>query len=75
MLAELFPTSIRATAQGLTYNCGRAVSAFAPYVIGAIADGWGFGIALACTSAFFVAGAIAVLFLPETRGADLGQEP
>jgi MFS family permease len=74
MLAELFPTRIRATAQGLAYNSGRAVSALAPYTIGAIADRWGFGPALACTSAFFLAGALSVLLLPETRGTDLAQE-
>ena len=28
--AELFPTHLRATAQGLTYNAGRALSALAP---------------------------------------------
>lgn len=43
LLAELFPTHIRATAQGFCYNIGRAVSAFAPYVIGALADQYGIG--------------------------------
>jgi MFS family permease len=71
LLAELFPTSIRATAQGLAYNAGRAVSAIAPFTIGALADRAGLGPALATTSGFFVLGACAVLFLPETRGTDL----
>src|SRR5262249_6561446 len=30
MLAELFPTRVRATGQGLTYNVGRGLGAFAP---------------------------------------------
>jgi MFS family permease len=34
-LAELFPTAVRATAQGLCYNAGRAVSAIAPFTVGA----------------------------------------
>ena len=68
MLAELFPTSIRATAQGFSYNAGRAVSALAPYSIGAMADRYGFGVALSSTAAFFVVGAALVLLLPETRG-------
>ena len=38
MLAELFPTRIRATAQGFCYNAGRVVSAAAPYTIGALAQ-------------------------------------
>ncbi len=71
MLAELFPTRIRGFAQGLTYNIGRAVSALAPWTIGALADRHGIGSALALTAAFFVAGAALMLRLPETRGQDL----
>lgn len=70
-LAELFPTSIRATAQGLCYNSGRALSAFAPATIGALADARGLAAALGATAAFFVAGALLVTLLPETRGAEL----
>ena len=71
MLAELFPSGIRATAQGFCYNSGRAVSALAPFVIGALADRNGIGSALALTSAFFVAAAFLILLLPETRGEAL----
>ena len=71
LMAELFPSSIRGTAQGLCYNAGRAVSALAPFTIGALADAYGLGIALASTSAFFLAGALLVLLLPETRGEEL----
>jgi MFS-type transporter involved in bile tolerance (Atg22 family) len=71
MLAELFPSGIRATAQGFCYNFGRAVSALAPYTIGALADRHGIGSALTLTSAFFVAGAILMLVLPETKGEEL----
>ncbi len=74
MLSELFPTRIRATAQGIAYNTGRGVSAFAPSLIGAVADRSGLGLALACTSAFFVLGALASLFLPETRATELPAE-
>ena len=35
MLAELFPTRIRAGAQGFCYNGGRLASAAAPFAIGA----------------------------------------
>ncbi len=71
MLAELFPSSIRGTAQGLCYNLGRAVSALAPFVIGALADRHGIGSALALTSAFFLAAGGLILLLPETRGEQL----
>ena len=43
MLAELFPTRIRASAQGFCYNGGRLVSAAAPYAIGAAAATYGLG--------------------------------
>ncbi len=71
MLAEIFPSSIRATAQGISYNAGKAVSAFAPWTIGAIADARGIGAALACTSAFFILGAALIFLLPETKGEEL----
>ena len=71
MLAELFPSSIRATAQGITYNSGRAVSALAPLLIGAVAGRFGIGAALAFTSIFYVIGGLLVLFLPETKGEAL----
>ena len=71
MLAELFPSGIRATAQGLCYNVGRALSALAPATIGALADRYGIGSALAFTSVFFVAGGLLVWLLPETKGEAL----
>ena len=32
--SEIFPTSIRATALGVTYNSGRLLSAIAPFIVG-----------------------------------------
>ena len=71
MLAELYPSGIRATAQGLCYNSGRAVSALAPATIGAIADARGLGTALGTTSLFYVVAGVLILRLPETRGTEL----
>jgi MFS family permease len=71
MLSELFPTHVRATAQGLVYNVGRAFSALAPFTVGALADVYGIGSALAITSAFFLIGAAMIFSLPETRGQEL----
>jgi MFS family permease len=71
MLAELFPASIRATAQGLCYNVGRAAGAVAPFTIGALADRFGIGSALAFTSMFFAAGGALMFLLPETKGGEL----
>jgi MFS family permease len=73
LLAELFPTAVRATGQGLTYNCGRALGALAPFTIGALATlpQVGIGAALALTSAFFLLGAVLILLLPDTSGQQL----
>ena len=72
-LAELFPTAARATGQGLAYNVGRGIGALAPLTIGVIATmpGYGIGTALAVTSAFFLAGALLILTLPDTSGKPL----
>jgi MFS family permease len=71
MLAELYPTKLRATAQGFCYNAGRAVSAFAPAAIGAIADARGLGGALGFTAMFYVFAGLLIFRLPETRGREL----
>ncbi len=71
MLAELFPTSVRATAQGLTYNIGRAFSALAPFLIGALSDIYGIGSALGLTAFFFLLGAVIMFLMPETKGQKL----
>ena len=44
--AEIYPTDIRATAQGFTYNIGRIASAAAPFAVGSLAQTRGFQVAL-----------------------------
>ena len=70
-LAELYPTSIRGAGQGFSYNFGRAISAGAPYMVGAIADRSGVGVGITISSAFFVAAAFLVYLLPETKNTEL----
>jgi MFS family permease len=69
--AEIYPTSIRATAQGFTYNVGRLASAAAPFAVGSLAQTRGFQAALLLTSLAFVLAAAAWTFIPETRGRRL----
>jgi MFS family permease len=71
MLAELFPTRIRASAQGFCYNAGRLVSAAAPWAIGAAAAKHGLGFSIAADAVFFALGAVLIWLLPETRGTEL----
>ena len=67
-LSELFPTTVRASGQGLGYNSGRLMGALAPYVIGTLATIPGVGIvsALLVTSAFYLAAAAVMFLFPDT---------
>lgn len=65
--AELYPTAIRARAQGLTYNIGRIVSAAAPWMVGGLAASEGYGAALSIAAGAFVAASIFWVWIPETK--------
>jgi MFS family permease len=69
--SELFPTEVRATAMGLSYNVGRGISAAAPLVVGLLASRFGLGSAFFLQAAAFLAAAVLALALPETRGRQL----
>lgn len=71
LLAELFPTQFRATAQAFCYNGGRAVSSLAPFTVGWIADRHGMGGALTISAGFFILSALIIYRLPETCGKEL----
>ena len=65
--AELFPTSFRASAMGLTYNFGRGLSAAAPWAIGAVARQHGLGAAFWMSGGAFLIAGLLGTFIPETR--------
>lgn len=62
--ADTYPTHIRSSGQGVTYNLGRLASAAAPYAAGALAQRNGFGTAFHLDAAAFVLAATLWLFLP-----------
>lgn len=66
VIAELYPTSVRATAAGVCYNTGRIASAAAPYIVGSLAASRGFGAAFGVAGAAFVLAAVAWAGIPET---------
>ncbi|MEU5247924.1 MFS transporter [Streptomyces asoensis] len=70
-LSELYPTALRGTGQGFTYNTGRAVGAVFPTTVGFLADSWGVGGALVFGAVGYAIAALALLGLPETRGKEL----
>ena len=69
---ELYPTGVRGTGVGFCYNAGRVLAAGLPPLIGWISEsqGLGFAIGLNATLAYALV-LVALLFLPETRGAAL----
>ena len=72
-IAELFPTSVRATGQGTSFSLGRLVGGLAPFVIGYLGalPGIGIGLALGVTSGFFLLAALLVFTLPDRSGQPL----
>ena len=66
--SEIFPTSIRATALGVTYNSGRLLSAVAPFIVGSMAQRRGFGPAFTLTAFAFLTAALFWIGIPETKG-------
>ncbi|MFF4788060.1 MFS transporter [Streptomyces griseorubiginosus] len=70
-LSELYPTAVRGSGQGFTYNAGRAVGAVFPTTVGFLADSWGVGGALVFGAIGYGIAALALLGLPETRGKEL----
>jgi MFS family permease len=68
LTAELYPTQVRATLQGFTYNIGRVASAIAPLAVGSLAQRRGFGTAFLLVSGAFVLAAAMWTAIPETKG-------
>jgi MFS family permease len=68
LAAELFPTEVRATAMGISYNIGRGLSAAAPFVVGTWAARYSLGSAFFLLAFAFFLAALLALALPETRG-------
>jgi MFS family permease len=71
VIAELYPTTVRATAAGVCYNTGRLASAVAPFVVGSMAASRGFGSAFAVAGAAFFLAAVTWLWIPDTRNTEL----
>lgn len=71
LMAELYPTEARATAQNVLFNLGRGVGGFAPVIIAFVAQATGFPFALGLLSSIYVLAFAAMFLIPERRGAEL----
>ena len=69
---ELFPSRMRGSGQGFSYNVGRGIGALFPTLVGYLSARMGLGYAI---SAFAIVAyltmVLATLLLPETRGREL----
>ena len=75
-LPELFPTRLRATGAGFTYNVGRLIAAFGPFLVGSIAAAGANALESAMYVLFWVGivpivGIFLLPFVIETKGRDL----
>jgi MFS family permease len=76
-LPELFPTRLRATGAGTTYNLGRVIAALGPVVVGSVSAAAGGSSTVILQALLWVAAvpAVAALLAPlvivETRGREL----
>jgi MFS family permease len=71
-LPELFPTAIRATAQGFCYNFARFFSAVAPFLTGALVSARGnFSSAITIVGMIYLAGLVVLIFARETKNQTL----
>ncbi len=72
-LPEIFPTRVRATAQGLSFNAGRILAAIGALQMGALMQTFhgSYAQAGAVISLVYVLGLVIIWFAPETRGKPL----
>jgi MFS family permease len=71
-LTELFPSRVRGSGQGFSYNFGRGIGALFPALVGFLSARISLGAAIAAFSlSAYLLMILAVLILPETRGKEL----
>ena len=69
---ELFPSRVRGSGQGFSYNAGRGVGALFPTLVGYLSVRMGLGHAISTFAVIaYLTMVVATLLLPETRGREL----
>ncbi|MEE8877058.1 MULTISPECIES: MFS transporter [Pseudomonas] len=63
LISDLYPAQIRATAQNVLFNIGRAAGGFGPLVVGAVALHYSFSAAIMLLASLYVAAMAATVFL------------
>jgi MFS family permease len=70
-LPELFPTRVRATGQGLSFNFGRVLAAAGAIVQGDLVKEYGYAKAGSIVTLIYFAGLVLIWLAPETKGKPL----
>ena len=71
-LPELFPTRVRATGAGLTYNAGRVIAAVGTIGSGSLLSVFGsYAVMGSVMSLIYLLGFVVIAFAPETKGRPL----
>jgi len=69
---ELFPSRVRGSGQGFSYNVGRGIGALFPTLVGVLSARMELGHAISMFAvAAYLTMVVAILLLPETRGREL----
>lgn len=72
LISDLYPAQIRATAQNVLFNVGRAAGGFGPLVVGAVALHYSFSAAIMLLASLYgVAMLATVLLLPACQAHDV----
>jgi MFS family permease len=71
LFSELYSTNMRATGAGLLINIGRAVVFLGPIIVTYLIPRIGFSLAINSAALAFVAAAVFVLMMKETRGIEI----
>jgi MFS family permease len=68
LCAELFPTSIRNTAMGTSFNLARGIQFFAPLIIALASEAYGLSGGISIAALFAVLTGLWIWTFPETKG-------
>jgi MFS family permease len=68
---EIFPTRLRATGTGFSYNVARYIAAIAPWTFGTLRALYGIQWAATIISLVFLLGFVVLRYAPETKGKPL----
>jgi len=72
-LPELFPTRVRATGQGLSFNFGRIIAALGNLFMGQLVELFGgdYARAMGAITMVYLLGLLLIWIAPETKGKPL----